>query len=256
MNDEEGIKPITEKFLERNHLFALAFREGWIFGRVLLSEKKFFYPYNLINASGTAQDISGASGLAELRIYDPRNRDTRLLYLSSATSSDTRSIAGPNFSGGLPTLLHGAIGIKPTFMRMYVRYPWGKSHFGEFEGLNPISATASGNYLGFVDGTKSPYEMPTDWLEMWIPPKMDIGVEFYNEDVKIHQPVLSLIFMQYHFQPLDVNNALHRRIIKLIASRQIPAAFGQCGPSVSLKTYDFRSDWKVNTLSLDEAMDL
>jgi hypothetical protein len=256
MYDEFGIKPITEKFLERNHLFALAFNEGWIFGRVLLAEKKFFKPYALINSAGTAQDIAASSGITELRIYDPRNRDTRLLYLDDATTPDTKGVAGPGFRTGLPTILHGAIGLKPSHIRMYVRYPWGKSHFGEFEGLNPISATSSGNYLGYVDGVYSPYEMPTDWLEMWIPPKMDISVEFYNQDVKIHQPVLNLMFNQYHFMPLSANNPNHSRVIKLIANRQIPAAFGQCGPTRGLKTFDFSNDWRVTPLSLDEAMTL
>ena len=254
MYDEFGIKPITEKFLERNHLFALAFREGYIFGRVLLAEKKFWFPYNLINSAGTAQDIAAASGVSELRIYDPRNRDTRLLYLDDKTTPDTRGVAGPNFHGGLPTILHGAFGIKPAHIRAYVRYPWGKQHYGEFEGLNPISGTAASNFLGFVDGIRSPYDMPTDWLELWIPPKMDIGMEFYNQDVKTHQPVLSFVFNQYHFKPLSVNNPHHRRVIKLIAARQIPAAFGQCGPSRGLKTYDYTDEWKVTPISIDEAM--
>lgn len=254
MYDELGIKPITEKFLERNHLFALAFREGWIFGRVLLSEKKYFKPYALINSAGTAQDIGPAAGISELRIYDPRNRDTRLLYLDDHTTADTKSVAGPNFKGGLPTVLHGAIGLKPAHIRAYVRYPWGKLHFGEFEGLNPISGTSANQYLGFLDGMYSPYEMPTDWLEMWIPPKTDISLEFYNQDSKTHQPVLNLMFNQYHFQPLSVNNDIHRRIIKLIAARQIPAAFAQCGPSRGLKTYDYADWWKVQPISIDEAL--
>lgn len=248
------MKPITEKFLERNHLFALAFREGWIFGRVLLAEKKYFWPYPMINSAGTAQDISGPAALTELRIYDPRNRDTRLLYLDDKTTPDTKAVAGPGFKGGLPTVLHGAIGVKPAFMRMYIRYPWGKMHFGEFEGLNPISGPASTDTLGFVNGELSPFDEPTDWLELWIPPKMDIGVEFYNPDVKDHQPSLSFWFNQYHFQPLSVNDPNHRRIIRLIATRQIPAAFGQCGPSRGLKTYDYASEWKVQPISLDEAV--
>jgi len=96
-----GIRPIYERFLLPNYLFALEFREGFIFCRVIRRRIMQYKPYPLIDSSGNNIDIAASSHQAEVSLVDPRNPAKEILYLDTTTNS------------GFAWILHGAIGIKP-----------------------------------------------------------------------------------------------------------------------------------------------
>lgn len=243
----KGVIPIEEKFLQANYLFALEFKEGFVFGKTVRRRICQYKPWNLIDPSLPSpyiRDISASTHQSELRFRDPRNTRVDILYLKDATNS------------GYPWILHGSIGLKPQFIRMYPRFPEGQNIPGKFPACDPIRPS-SGDNLGYVDGLKSPYQDPTDYIEYVIPPFRHLGAEYYNMDEnRAHVPVLNLYFCLYWFKILDcVKDAT---LIRRIATRDVPAAyltvgFGDMplGMGSSLM-----ADWKIKPISLDEAVAL
>ena len=239
-----GIKPIVDKFLERNYLFAMEWKEGWIFGRVIRRRICQYKPWPLIDAAGNAVDIPASTHQSELRFRDPRNTENDILYLDSATNS------------GYPWFLHGSIGIRPQYIYMYLRMPEGREIPGKFPNIDPIQPSA-GNNVGYISYHESPYDTPTDFIEIVIPPLTHIAAEYYNKDPdRAHQPVLNLLFALYWFQPL--NPSVHGKLISDIAARRVPAAFFTVGfgdtPLEMGSTLE--REWGVRAMSLDDALRL
>jgi len=184
-------------------------------------------------------DIAASGSQAELRCRDSRNTENDILYLDTETNS------------GYPWFFHGAIGIKPQYINAYLRYPEGKDIPGKFPDVDPIRPS-SGDDLGYINELLSPYDEPTDHVEIVITPLQHMGIEYYNKDsARAHQPVLNLNFMLYWVQFFGREHALTRRI----ALREVPAAFLTAGfGDVPVDLGDkLRSSWKVEPLSLEEA---
>jgi len=239
-----GIQYIGNKFLQPNYLFALEWREGFIFGRVIRRRICHYKPYPLIDSNGNTVDIAASSHQSELILRDPRNTENKILYLKENTDS------------GYAWILHGSIGIKPEYIYMYPKFPSGKEIPGKFPNLDPIRPD-NGDNLGYVSSAESPYEEPTDFVEYIIPPGQDIGFEFYNkEDTRSHQPVLHILFAVYWFQVLKPDT--HGKLIYRIATRDVPAAFMTVGYGNT--PHDFgkilEREWRVEPISLDDAITL
>jgi len=242
---KRGIVPIVEKFLLPNHLLALEFDEGWIFGRVVRRRIMHYKPYKLINAAGTVVDIATVATQAELWLRDPRNKDVDIIYLDATVDK------------GFPWILHGAIGWKPHQILVYPRIPEGSNIPGKFPGIDPIQPSA-GNVTGYYSGVESPYDKPTDFMEYVIPPKTHIGHEWYNKDTRTQNIVANILFALYHFQaliPLRVGVGPNNRVIRDIALRHVPATFltvGFTSQPLPMGT-TLIEDWKVSPITLDEA---
>ena len=242
--EEKGIVPIVEKLLQPNYLFALEFSEGFVFGRVVRRRICQWKPYQVINSAGTVVSISASSHQSELRFRDPRNTANEILYLDTTTNS------------GYAWIFHGSFGIKPDYVRMYLRFPSGETIPGRFPNVDPIRPS-SGDDFGYIDSRKSPYEQPTDYVEIVIPPLTSIGAEYYNNDPdKAHTPVLNILFALYWFQPLTKQK--HAPLIGKIARREVPSAFLTVGfGDTPIELGDrLKKDWGVEPLSLDEASQL
>lgn len=241
---DRGIIPIMKKFLQPNYLFALEFREGFIFGRVIRRRICQYKPYPLIDTNGNPIDIAPLSYQSEISLVDPRNTAKDILYLDRTTNA------------GYPWILHGSIGIKPEYIYMYPRFPSGKDIPGKFPNLDPIRPSMGDN-VGYVNSAQSPYEEPTDYIEYIIPPLLKIGFEFYNKDPdRSHQPVLNILFAVYW---LDIfKPETHGKLISKIALREIPAAFMTVGFGDT--PIDFgdalRKEWGIEPMKLDEAITL
>lgn len=243
METKRGITPIKEKILQPNFLLVLEFSEGFIFSRVVRRRICGYKPWPLINAAGDIMDIPASSHQAELRFRDPRSPEDDILFLDTSTNA------------GFPWLLHGSIGIKPSQISMYPRFPEGKEIPGRFPNIDPVRPSG-GDDFGYVDSLRSPYEEPTDFVEYVIPPGTRLAAEYYNHDSeRAHQPVMNLFFAVYWFQTLTKEE--HGRLISDIAARRIPATFLTVGfgdvPHELGGT--LARDWDVRPMSLDEALE-
>jgi len=241
----KGVSPIIERFLLPNHLLALEFSEGWLFGRAVRRRIMHYKPYSLITSAGATVDIAATSHQAELRLRDPRNPDVDILYLDKTTDN------------GFPWILHGGIGWKPHQIFVYPRFPEGSNIPGRFPNIDPIQPSA-GNFTGYYSGRESPYEEPTDFIEYVIPPGQHVGHEFYNQDSRIHNPVANILFALYHFQlfkPTIPGVGPHNRIIRDIALRHVPCTFLTVGfTSAPLDLgATLMKDWDVVQILLAEA---
>lgn len=243
MSEQLGILPIVKKFLQPNYLFALQVREGFYFGRVIRRRICQYAPFEVVDSDGNDVDIPASTHQGEIRFRDPRNVAKSVLHLDAETNS------------GLPWFYHGAIGVAPDPIRLYLRYPEGDIIPGKFPNLDPVRP-AQGDNFSFINGFKSPYDCPTDYLEMVIPPKVELGAEYYNNDPdRAHQPKLNLFFALYWceiFTPVRDGD-----LVASIASRTVPASYLTMG--FGDDAYDFNpEDWKVggqkvNAITLDEA---
>jgi hypothetical protein len=233
---------IADRFLYPNYLFALEGYEGFLFGRVVRRRICEYRPYPLIDSAGAAVNIPPVSHQAELRFRDPRNTANDLAYLDQTTD------------GGYPWFMHGAIGIKPYQVRMYVRHPEGKDIDGKFPNADPIRPS-SGDSFGYIDEVISPFMDPSDRAELVIPPLQHIGAEYYNSDaIKTLNPVLNLSFAVYWADFFQVG--LDDNLIGKIARREIPASYLRIGYGNNALEFGDKllKDWKVTPIGLSEAM--
>ena len=239
-----GIKPIAEKILEKNYLFALELSEGFLFGRTVRRRICQWKPYNLVNSAGDAVDIGAETHQSELWFRDPRNPSNDILYLDTGVSR------------GGPWFFHGAIGIKPQQIRMYLKFPEGKDMPGKFPAVDPIRP-GQGDPLGYVNSLNSPFDNPTDHVEIVITPRLHLGAEYYNiDEERAYQPILNLYFALYWVQFFTIERDSTK--IRRIANREIPAAFLTVGfgdVPVELGS-KLMEEWNVEPLSLKEACSL
>lgn len=251
----KGIIPIEQKFMQRNDLFAMSFREGFIFGRIINRRICQWKPYPLIDAAGAVVDIPASTAQPELRFRDPRNPANSILYLNSASSV------------GWPWFLYGAFGIKPQYIQMYLRYPEGDVIPGKFPNIDPVRP-AVGDQISPLTGLTSPYEQPTDYQEVVIQPKIELGCEYYNHDEeREHQPVINILFCLYWAQLFTKNS--HPTLIADIALKRYrgeKATFLTCGFGDHPHDLgpELAKEWRLvddegnytGILSLDEAANL
>jgi len=203
-----------------------------------------YKPWPLIDANGDEVDIRYLSHQAELRFRDPRNPSNDILYLDTTTNA------------GRPWFYHGAFGIRPQQVYMYLRYPEGDIIPGKFPNIDPIQPSA-GDDISPINSLVSPYEQPTDYVEVIIQPGVHLAAEYYNKDeVRNHQPVLNILFCLYWVQFFKAET--HPTLISDIALKRYEGAkavffksgFGDfphdLGPQLA-------KDWGVVPMSLDEA---
>ena len=239
-----GIMPIEKKFLQNNTLFAMLFREGFVFGRTIRRRICQWKPYPLISANGVNVTLAAGASQPELRFRDPRNTQNDLLYLDQTTNA------------GLPWFLHGAFGIKPEQINMYPRFPEGNVIPGKFPAIDPIRPP-SGDSISPLNSLVSPFESPTDYHEFTIPPLTHVGAEYYNKDVfRTFQPVINILFSVYWVQLFTPQT--HPELINGIALRRYPAyffvvGFGDQPEDLAPQT---AVDWCVKPLTLEAAAQL
>lgn len=232
-------KPVMEKFLERNYLFAMETLNGFIFGRTIRRRICNYKPWKLIDDSGNNVDVSATGHAGEYRFRDPRDVKDDILYLDTATDS------------GYPWFYHGAIGITPEQVRMYIRYPEGKELPGQFPKIS-VAKAKSGDKFSYVTSNESPYYEPTDFVELVILPGIHISAEYYNIDSADHQPVMNLLFALYHVELFDPKKPSHMKMIRDIATRKLPATYLTAGFNIPI---EMPSDWEQFTrpITLKEA---
>ena len=237
---DRGVIPIRRKFLQPNHLMALEFAEGWIFCRVVRRRICQYKPYPVIDGKGNAIDVPPSSYKGAYHLLDPRNTAKDIIFLDTATNS------------GYPWILHGSIGIKPEWIRVYPQFPAGQDYPGKFPNLDPIRPEDGDNF-GYVSAAESPYEEPTDFVELVIPPGLKVQFSYYNTDAdRSHQPVLNVLFAVYWFEILKPTNPL----VGKIARREVPAAFMTVGfgdTPVEFESVKRREEWEARPIPLSEA---
>jgi len=242
----KGIIPIEKKFMQNNNLFALEYREGYVFGRTMRRRILQYKPWPLLEDDGiTAIDIAASTHEPEVRFRDrPRGSENDILYLSSTTKA------------GLPWFLHGAFGLKPQYMNMYLRFPEGDVIPGKFPNIGPIRPTA-GDDISPLNGLVSPYEQPTDYHEGVIPPLEHIAAEYYNKDPdRSHNPVVNILFCLYWAQIFRPDT--HPSMISNVAARRYPATFLTVGfgDHPHPMGEQMKDDWAIDPMTLDEAISL
>lgn len=223
---------IEQKFFNNNHLVAFLFKEGWIFTRILRGIRIDYKPYSQIGS------VSATSTSGEIRLTDANGDD--ILYIDSVLP---------------PRLIHCAIGFKPHFFKCYIKIPEDYGIMGVPPNILPPKPS-DGDPQGSMDGIQSPYDAPTDYRELFIPPTIHITVNFYNPDSTAHEPLLNIKAKLYYLDILKPSIPAHRELIKAMVERKIDASFEVCGdpqnPMMFLDTY--RDKWEVEPVSLKEVL--
>jgi len=219
----------------------LQFQEGFLFGEVIRRRPCQYKPYKVIDSSGTTVDISASSHQTELRFRDSRNTANDVLYLNDSTNS------------GYPWILHGAIGIKPSYINMYLRYPEGKELLGKFPEIDQIKPS-SGDNISAINSLNSPYNQPTDFGELVIQPHIHVGAEYYNHDTKRkHQPELNLYFVVYwlsFYSPATDAELIGKMARGQVKRDILSVGFGDRCYELGGK---LQEDWNVQPLKLEDA---
>jgi hypothetical protein len=260
MYDKNGIVPIEQKFLQPNYLFALRLQEGFLFGRVIDRSVLQYKPYDqlgLITPGSSTMTFPTALFPAGTNAISPDNSSkTDVLLASNLSPSDLHDVL--YLPSEETSLLHGAIGVYPNWVRVYPRYPQNENYMGKWSSLNPPQPQNLDPFAYF-DGTQSPYESPTDFRELVIPPKLHLSFVFASPgDYPPTIPRLNLLFAYYNCQFFNPNGrAYERKLISGIASRSIPADYLTMGAAERPLSYGkVMPVYKVNPIDLETAASL
>jgi len=246
--EDRGLVPMKKRFMEDNMRGALQFREGFVWFRVIKRRPVFYKPWPLITNDGDDVDLAPGGAQGEVWFRDPRNPQTDILHLDTTTRS------------GFAWFLHGSFGVKPSNIRIYLRFPEGDNIPGKFPSVDPVRPT-QGDDLGYISYENSPFEIPTDAVECVIPPLEHLGAEFYNQEttpapvgIRNTQPVVHIDFCLYFIQIFRPGT--HPELIADMASgkkkcRFLTVGFGdQC--------HDFgdqlEADWRIEPQGIEESM--
>jgi len=110
-------------------------------------------------------------------------------------------------------VLHFSFGIRPSYMRLYIRQPPSEERKAWSASLEDITTLDIGDKRDFVDGKQSPYEEPTLYGEMVIFYKLKAQVGIYNNGPMEMRPSLNMLGAGYDTLPIT-NDSLINRMIK------------------------------------------
>lgn len=226
-----GIVPITQAFLNPGDLLALGFKEGFVFFRILSAVQTRYAPYRV-------GAIDANSTLVNHRIRDPDSKE--ILEIPQTY---------PNI------IYHGAVGIKPSTIRMWIRTPDTRPLSGEI--LNTASISPQDlSPKGYIEGYESPYYCPMTATEFFSIYRISSTYNFWNTDVNEMQvPTLNIVFRKYRPETLKID--IHRELIRDIALGRRLAKFYVFGAPEDPAEYPSELSkehvWGVRPISLEEA---
>jgi|APHM01.1.fsa_nt_gi hypothetical protein len=223
-NGPNGVQPVTDKFLGNGDMLGLKFNQGFVFLEVESYEQLKYAPFDNV---GTVQP-GRASNFSRLDTDD--NDD--VLYLENDQQK----------------LIHASIGHSPASVRRYTNYPEGQNRLRNHQNLGTPTA---GEDYGYVDGEDSPYEMPTDAEELFIPPKTHLDFSFANNDNREREPILNILMRIYRIKPLSPDSTQQRNAIKRIVSPGSPMPVVMAGGPDFQIDYDLRSAWNAEPVGED-----
>lgn len=212
--------------MDEGSLFGLKFSEGYIFLEVTGWEQVKFEPYD--NIGTVSADVA-----------------TNYQNLNDSSGDDILYV-----EKGDEKVIHAGIGMEPGFIRRYTNYPEGENRLRAMPNLG--TPTAGDNY-GFVDGTDSPYDNPTDAEELLIPPGMNLDFSFYNPDSREREPVLNILSRVYNIRPLNPSNREDSQSISRIVSPGSPMPIHPVGSVRNQARYVLGEEWGVQPISRSAA---
>jgi hypothetical protein len=192
--------PITDRFFKPNDYVGLRFQRGTVFVRIDSVEILEYSPYNVADEANTAITLDEQEASStEITPRDPRAAAKEILGGGDLLGTP------PGYEEGMGQFLHGAVGVFPNNMRVYIRAPAKGSGrlAGEFPGL--AAPNIGGDSLAKMDGSDSPYSQPTNFREIVLVPGMSWSISYFNNEPTSltgqaydeEQPILKLLFARY-----------------------------------------------------------
>lgn len=216
--------PIDEKWLSRNDIFGLEYKEGLVFVSVRGFEDSKFKPFAQL------EDIEANTSL-----------DSGFQRLNDANGDDVLHVSK---SDDPMKVLHAGIGHRPAVIRRFTRYPEGEAKLRSIPNLAIPSVTDN---FAYVDGRTSPYEQPTDAEELVIPPGQHLTFDFRNEDDDDdHEPILNIKMRIYEIDPINPSGAQEEKnSVRRAISPGSPIPTFPVGSLSTKTTFNMESDWEV-----------
>lgn len=221
---QSGVQRIDEKFLDTGDVFGLKYNNGYVFLEVMGWTQTKYAPF---------------TGVGEV----PANASAGFQRLENSDGDDILYT-----SKGKNKVKHVALGHSPATVRRYTNYPESENRLRKISNLN---APRSGDDFGYIDGDDSPYSMPTDAEELFIPPDQHLDFDFFNDDDSPHQVVMNIYMRQYNVRPLDPTNTANHGAVRKVVNPGSPAPIGFVGSPDNQARYDLAEDWGVRARDLD-----
>jgi len=225
--------------LKEGWFFGLAFKEGYVLGRVARKE-----PVSM--EYDRVYTVGGAPALVPGNFFVPFNQ------LQDATG---RILFGANRGrgiGGLANhLYHLFVGISPSDARMWLRYPLSVPRWNL--DSKPITPGPGGdNTYGFLDGNISPYNNPSLQSELVIPNWADWEVAFLNDSQAARFLKIKVVGWRYYvriLKPSSNGKVNDQRCIDKIKANRVPVRLMTMG-GVEPMTFDGFPSWNVNPIDI------
>lgn len=219
------VESVEKRFLHRGDLFGLEFHEGYVFMAVKSWSLNQYRPYNGVG------EISPEGSTDAERLKDDSGDD--IIYMDS----------------GQAKVLHVSIGQRPASVRRYTYYPENAKLLHQIPNLTTSSARSGDDY-GYVDGSDTPYDKPSDAEEIVVPPGVHLNFVFHNPSQnKSVKPTLNIRMREYNITFLDPDS--DRDMIKRIISPGSPMPIYNVGTLNAKENID-ETDWDVRPMRQSE----
>lgn len=229
------ISRIEHLFLKENYLLALNFpgvQEGGILPLRILAREMIQYKYQAVTETGEGARTAG--GTATSVIAADTQEDPASLTLSESNLDNVLRVTDCNH------VYQVFMGIKPSAIRQYLYYPTEKSR----RNLDVKSIFNKSPY-GYIDGFESPYNMPSEQTEIWIPKNIDVGFAWHNPLSSAEQIDINLFIIRYLIKVIrDADTT------ESILKGKLPIRIATLGGLDSF-TYDSRNIYNADLIPFD-----
>jgi len=226
MSNEDERTYIEEKFHNVGDLFGLRFSSGIVFLEVTGWTEVKYSPYTGFDP------IPPGQGTDYQRLEDDESED--IIYVEQKEKK----------------VIHGAIGHSPPSLRRYTNYPEDENRL---RSLQNIGAPSSGDNYGFVDGNDSPFNAPTDFEELYIPPGVHLNFSYFNPTNETKDLKLNMKVREYNVRPLEPGNSADANAIRRIVNPGSPIPIANAGSPDSQARYTIEEHWGVPAISYNQA---
>ncbi len=243
------LSKIEPALIKENHVIGLGFptssNQDYVVMRCIAREKPNIYLYDPIaesmisGAVPASTSVNGITNHGSLSAVRPNSQYIagKPDFVFNNEKTTTQSIRG---KGGYGELLQIFFGVSPSYLRVTFQQPFGTNHLA----LPTAQATDSYNQFGAILGQSTPIEQPDPISEVFVPPKLNFALGFYNDIPQTASPLFAFIVNRIRYQIVVDPDVLYE-VLNTAKYRSLHTIGG-----LTSFNYDFIGNFGVEPLNL------
>ncbi|MHB8552827.1 MAG: hypothetical protein ACYDAO_04485 [Thermoplasmataceae archaeon] len=199
------LSEIEPAYIRENHIVGLGFpsssNQEYVAVRCISRQRPTIYYYDPIAENMISAPIPASTSLDGITNHGfQRAQRPNSQFISGKPNfvfvNDTTTSASLHGTGGFGELLQIFFGVSPSYLRVSFEQPVGTPQIS----LPIAQATDSYNQFGAIPGSLTPIEKPGTISEVFVPPRLDFALGFYNDIPDTASPLFAFIVNRIKYQ--------------------------------------------------------